>query len=192
MRKLNEPVASLPPPEKSGGASSLQTRLAALIGELRQAARKTGVDADGPLGPVLSAFILILEWLGVCIAELRAITVEYGSQALQRRQADRAADEAAANRMQTQMEAVKVRILHDFRYDIAKDFDKLTAGRVRAEIWKISLVATLVLTASVATNLAVGYRWGRATAGASIHETEARLTAPRSGMVCRAPAIGLA
>ena len=192
MRKLNEPVASLPPPEKSGGASSLQTRLAALIGELRQAARKTGVEADGPLGPVLSAFVLILEWLGVCLAELRGISVEYGSQALQRLQAVRAADEAATIRMQSQMESAKVRILHDLRDDLARDFDKLTAGRVRAEIWKISLVATLVLTASVATNLAVGYRWGRATAGASIHETEARLTAPRSGMVCRAPAIGLA
>ena len=88
------------------------------------------------------------------------------------------------------MEAAKVRILHDFRYDIARDFDKLTAGRVRAEIWKISLVAALVLTAGVATSLAVGYLWGRASAEASIHETESRLIAAfRDGL--RAPAIGL-
>jgi hypothetical protein len=192
MRKLNEPVASLPPPEKSGGGSSMQTRLAALIDEMRQAARKTGVEADGPLGPVLSAFVLILEWLGVCIAELRAMTMEYGSQALQRRQADRAADEAATTRMQTQMEAAKVRILHDFRYDIAKDFDKLTAGRVRAEIWKISLVAALVLAASVATSLAVGYLWGRARAEASIHETESRLIAAfRDGLPGASHWVGL-
>ncbi len=177
MRKLNEPVASLPPPEKSGGASSLQTRLAALIDEMRKAARKTGVDADGPLGPVLSAFILILEWLGVCVAELRSTSVEYGNQALQRLQAIRTADEAATTRMQTQMEAAKVRILQEFRSDIAKDLDKLTAGRVRAEIWKISLIAALVLVASGAASLAVGYRWGRANAEASIHETESRLQA---------------
>jgi len=144
---------------------------------MRRAARKTGVDVDGPLGPVLSAFILILEWLGACIAELRSISVEYGSQTLQRLQAVRATDEAATTRMQTQMEAAKVRILHDFRYDIAKDFDKLTAGRVRAEIWKISLIAALVLVASGAASLAVGYRWGRASAEASIHETEGRLMA---------------
>ncbi|HVB89637.1 MAG TPA: hypothetical protein VND97_05500 [Beijerinckiaceae bacterium] len=177
MRKLNEPVASLPPPEKSGGASSLQTRLAALIDEMRRAARKTGVDVDGPLGPVLSAFILILEWLGGCIAELRSISLEYGSQTLQRLQAVRAADEAATTRMQTQMEAAKVRILHDFRYDIAKDFDKLTADRVRAEIWKTSLIAAFVLVASSAACFAVGYRWGRASAETSIHETEGRLMA---------------
>ncbi|HXW71156.1 MAG TPA: hypothetical protein VEK34_06945 [Methylocella sp.] len=177
MRKLNEPVPSLPPPEKSGGASSLQIKLTALIDELRRAARKTGVDVDGPLGPVLSAFILILEWLGACIAELRGISVEYGHQSLQRLQAVRADDEAATTRMQTQMEAAKVRILHDFRDDIAKDFDKLTAGRVHAEIWKISLIAALVLVASGAACLAVGYRWGRASAEASIHETESRLMA---------------
>ncbi|HUZ91130.1 MAG TPA: hypothetical protein VMU78_04425, partial [Methylocella sp.] len=80
-------------------------------------------------------------------------------------------------RMQTQMEAAKVRILHDFRYDIAKDFDKLTAGRVRAEIWKISFAAVVVLTASVAAGLAVGYKWGRANTETTIHETESRLMA---------------
>ena len=124
---------------------------------------------------MLSAFILILEWLGGRIAELRSISVEYGNQALQRLQAVRTADEAATTRMQTQMEAAKVRILQEFRYDIAKDLDKLTAGRVRAEIWKISLIAAIVLVASGAASLAVGYRWGRANAEASIHETESRL-----------------
>ena len=177
MRKQNEPVASRPPPEKSGGTSSLQTKLAALIDELRRAAQKTGVDVDGPLGPVLSAFILILVWLGACSAELRSISVEYGSQTLQRLQAARAADEAATTRLKTQMEAAKVRILHDFRDDIAKDFDKFTTGRVRAEIWKISLIVALVLVTSGAASLAVGYRWGHASAEASIHETESRLMA---------------
>ena len=192
MRKLNEPVASLPPPEKSGGGSSMQTRLAALIDEMRQAARKTGVDADGPLGPVLKALILILEWLGACVAELRAITVEYGSQALQRRQADRAADEAATTRLQTQMEAAKVAIVHDFRADITRDFEKLTVGRVRTEVWKISLIAAAVLAASIAASLSVGYRWGGANAEASIHETEGRLVAAfRYGMIGASNWVGL-
>lgn len=177
MNKLNEAGATLPPPEKSGGASSLQTRLAALIDELRQAARKTGVDVDGPLGPVLSAFILVLEWLGACLAELRSISVEYGNQTLQRLQAVRAADEAATTRLQTRMEATKVRILQDFRDDIAKDIDKVTTGLVRAKIWKNSLIAAFALVVYGAACLAVGYRWGRASAEASIHETEGRLVA---------------
>ncbi len=84
MQQVNEPL-SLPPPEKSGGASSLQTKLAALIDEMRRASREYGFESDDPFSPVLKALILILEWLGACGAELRAITVEYGSQALQRR-----------------------------------------------------------------------------------------------------------
>lgn len=177
MNKLNEAGASLPPPEESCGASSLQTRLAALIDELRQAARKTGVDVDGPLGPLLSAFILVLEWLGNYVTELRSISVEYGSQTLQRLQAVRAADEAATTRLQTRMEATKVRILQDFRDDIAKDFDKVMTGLVRAKIWKISFITALALVVYGAACLAIGYRWGRASTEASIHETEGRLVA---------------
>jgi len=172
MRQGKEPAASPPLQETSRGVGSSQTKLAALLDEMRRAARKTGVDVDGPLGPVLSALILVLEWLGVCVAELRMISVEYGSQALQRLQAVRAADEAATSRLQTQMEAAKIRIVHDFRADIARDFDKLTVGRVRAEVWKISLIAAVVLIASVAVSLIVGYRWGRTNATASIYETE--------------------
>jgi hypothetical protein len=183
MRQGKEPAASPPLQKTSRGVGSSQTKLAALLDEMRRAARKTGVDVDGPLGPVLSALILVLEWLGVCVAELRMISVEYGSQALQRLQAVRAADEAATSRLQTQMEAAKIRIVHDFRADIARDFDKLTVGRVRAEVWKISLIATVVLIASVAVSLIVGYRWGRTNATASIYETESRLQAAfRNGL----------
>ena len=177
MRQVNKPAASLPQQETSGGAGSSQTKLAALLDEMRRAARKTGVDVDGPLGPVLSALILVLEWLGVCVAELRMISVEYGSQALQRLQAVRAADEAATSHLETQMEAAKIRIVHDFRADIARDFDKLTVGRVRAEVWKISLIAAIVLVASVTLSLVAGYHWGRTNAEASIYETESRLQA---------------
>jgi hypothetical protein len=180
MRQGKEPAASPPLLETSRGVGSSQTKLAALLDEMRRAARKTGVDVDGPLGPVLSALILVL---GVCVAELRMISVEYGSQALQRLQAVRAADEAATSRLQTQMEAAKIRIVHDFRSDIARDFDKLTVGRVRAEVWKISLIAAVVLIASVAVSLIVGYRWGRTNATASIYKTESRLQAAfRNGL----------
>ncbi len=157
MRQGKEPAASPPLQETSRGVGSSQTKLAALLDKMRRAARKTGVDVDGPLGPVLSALILVLEWLGVCVAELRMISVEYGSQALQRLQAVRAADEAATSRLQTQMEAAKIRIVHDFRADIARDFDKLTVGRVRAEVWEISLIAAVVLMG----------RWRRITLSAS-------------------------
>ncbi len=189
---MPKPLPILDPPEKSGAGASLQTTLAQLLEELRRAAKRAGVVENSPLAPMISAFVLVLEWLGACIAELRGISVEYGSQALQRLQAIRAADEAATTRMQTQMEAAKVRILHDFRHDLARDFDKLTAGRVRSEIWKISLVAALVLTASIATSLAVGYRWGRAGAEASIHETESRLIAAfRDGLPGASHWVGL-
>ena len=177
MRKLNEPVASLPPPEKSGGASSLQTRLAVLIDELRQAARKTGVEVDGPLGPVLSALVLILEWLGACVAELRAITIEYGSQALQRRQADKAADEAAILRLQTQIEAARTKFIRDYGDAIIASVNELAVRRMRLVARNSGLIAAAVLTASIAASLGVGYRWGRANAEASIHETEGRLIA---------------
>ena len=183
MRQGKEPAASPPLQETSRGVGSSQTKLAALLDKMRRAARKTGVDVDGPLGPVLSALILVLEWLGVCVAELRMISVEYGSQALQRLQAVRAADEAVTSRLQTQMEAAKIRIVHDFRADIARDFDKLTVGRVCAEVWKISLIAAVVLIASVAVKLIVGYRWGRTNPTASIYETKSRLQAAfRNGL----------
>jgi hypothetical protein len=176
MTQANEP-ASLPPPETSGGASSLQTKLAALIQELRRSCRSYGLESDDPFSPVMKALILVLEWLGAFVAELRKITIDYSNLILQRSQANKAADEAAAARLQTQMEAAKVKILYDFRADFGRDFDKLTAGRVRAEVRKIGLGAALVLVASIMMSLAIGYRWGHGNAELSIHETETRLQA---------------
>ncbi len=90
------------------------------------------------------------------------------------------------------MEAAKVEIVHDFRADIARDFDKLTVGRVRTEVWRISLIAAAVLAVSIAASLSVGYRWGRANAEASIHETEGRLVAAfRYGMIGASKWVGL-
>jgi hypothetical protein len=178
MSNLNKPAASLPPPEKSGGGKdALQSKLSTLLDELRQAARTAGVEADDPLGPLLKAFFLALEWLGACLVELRTITIDYGTQILQRSQASKAADEAATLHLEKQMEAVRLQIVNKFRADMGQDFDKLTAGRVRAEVWKISLIATGVFTASIGMSLAYGYHWGHINAQASIHETEAELRA---------------
>ncbi len=164
-----------PPPEKSGGANPLETKLAALIGALRQAARKTGVDADGPLGPLLHALILVLEWLGAALAELRKITIDYGKQMLSRSEAERAAHEVAALRLRTQMEADKTRILRDFGAAIAGDFDREIVRRVRLAAINSGLAAAAVLVVSISASIAVGYRLGRANAEASIHETESHL-----------------
>ncbi len=177
MSQPNQAAAALPPPEKSGGASFLQTKLAALVDEIRRAGHEYGLESDDPFNPVLKALILVLEWLGACVAELRRITVEYGSQALQRRQADRAADEAAILRLQTQIEATRTKFIRDYGDAIIASVNELAVRRMRLVARNSGLIAAAVLTASIAASLGVGYRWGRVNAEASIHETESRLIA---------------
>jgi hypothetical protein len=179
MRQVNEP-ASLPRPETPGGVIP---KLEAHIEELRQASRKYGLESDDPFSPVMKALIHVLQWLGALVAELQRISLDHGHQTLQRLQAVRAADEAAASRLKTQMEADETRIVRNFGASIAQAFDEATAGRVRAEVWKIALRAVLVLAASNAAALGLGYQWGRANAEATIHQTERRLEAAfRNGL----------
>jgi hypothetical protein len=173
MRHINEP-ASLPPPEKSDGMSS---KLSALIDELRRSSREYGLESDDPFSPVMSALVHVLQWLGALVSELRKITVDYGNQTLQRLQAMRTADEAAAARLQTQMEADRVRIVYDFGASISDVLDRATVGRLRAEVWKIGLGAAFALAVCTAASLALGYRWGRANAEVEIYATASRLEA---------------
>ena len=173
MLQITEPDD--PPPEESGGGNPLEIKLAALIGALRQAARKTGVDTDVPLGPLLHALILVLEWLGAALAELRKITIDYGKQMLSRSEAERAAHEAAVLRLRTQMEADKTRVLRDLGAAIADNFNREIVRRVRLAAINSGLAAAAVLVISISASVAVGYHWGRAGAEAAIHETESRL-----------------
>jgi len=187
MINVNEP-ASLPPPEKSGGASSLQTKLAALVQELRRSCRDYGLESDDPFSPVMKALILVLEWLGAFAAELRTITIDYGSQVLQRLQASRAADQAAILHLETHMEAVRLQLVQGFQSDLGRDFNKVIARQIWVQIWKNSLIAAVVFTASILGSGAYGYYWGQSTgqsmAQASIHETEVGLRAAfKSGLL---------
>jgi hypothetical protein len=176
MTQANEP-ASLPPPETSGGTNSLQTKLAALVQELRRSCRDYGLESDDPFSPVMKALILVLEWLGAFVAELRKITIDYGSQALQRSHASRAADEAAVLHMEKHMEVISLHAVTKLQDGLGLDFKKIMARQVWVQVWKNSLIATVVFTASILASTAYGYYWGRSNAQASIHETEAELRA---------------
>ncbi|MDQ2803827.1 MAG: hypothetical protein M3Y41_14555, partial [Pseudomonadota bacterium] len=148
-----------------------------LVGELREAARRAGLQRDDPLMPLLTAFVHAIRYLGARTAASDR-TVAGASQRisdallLARQVAD-----AEADRFLAKMAATEAATVERIATAIAHSADTALTRRVRVFDRNTALLAALTLVATAAACLGGGYWWGSSRATAAIRETEVGLQA---------------
>ena len=145
--------------------------------QLTQAARRDGLDEDGPMTPTLRA-------LHLCMASLREMTRiisqipgHYVGQILDAISASRTVAETETARFRAEIEHTEAEIVHRIAAAIAASADKALARRVRVFDRTTALVAALTLILTAGGCLGGGYWWGSSDAQAHIQQTEWRLQA---------------
>jgi len=170
---------TLPAPD--GGAAPGQTDMAELVTRMRAAARQAGIDDDGPLTPLLDAFMLTLDRLGALTDRNARISTEHAAALDTTLTLARQSANAETERFYASLDAAKAETVRDVANHIARSADAALTRRVRVFDRNTALIAAAVLVGSILAALAGGYWWGDSNATAAVHETEAGLQAAFSG-----------
>jgi hypothetical protein len=151
--------AALPPPNDA--AASGQADMAELVDRMRAAARQVGIDDDGPLTPLLEAFMLTLTRLGTLTDRNARVSADHATAlAAALDQARRAAD-AETDRFRASLDAAKAETIHDVASRIARIADAALIRRVRVVDRNSVLIAASVLVGSVLAAGLVGFLVGQ-------------------------------
>jgi len=170
-----EPLAALPAPD--GGSIPGEPEMAELVARMRVAARHAGIDEDGPLTPLLEAFMLTLEQLSALTDRYARISTKHAAALDTALSLARQSANAETERFRASLEAAKAETVHDVAYHIARSADAALTRRVRVFDRNTALVATGVLVGSILVAVIGGYWWGDSSAEGAIRETEAGLQA---------------
>jgi hypothetical protein len=179
--------AALPPPSRRQGTDpwaaaqeALDRQLAEFVGlekQLAQAARRDGLDEDGPMAPTLHG-------LRLCITSLREMTRIISQvpshtmgQIIEAITASRSVTQAETERFRAEIEHTETDIVRRIAHSIAESADKALKRRVRVFDRNTAFVAALILVMTGVACLGYGYRWGNTNATAHIDQTEWQLRA---------------
>lgn len=165
--------AALPPPD--GAAAPGEADIAELVERMRAAARQAGIDDDGPLTPLLEAFMLTLTCLGGLTDRNARISADHAAGLAAALDQARQAADAETERFRAGLDAAKAETVRDVAIHIAHSADAALTRRVRVFDRNSALVAAGVLVGSILVALAGGYWWGDSSATVAVHETEAGL-----------------
>lgn len=176
-------AAESPPalPVPDGTAAPGQPDMAELVGRMRATARQAGIDDDGPLTPLLEAFMLTLDRLGALTDRNARISTEHAAALAATLSHARRAADAETERFHAHLDAAKAETVRDVANHIARSADAALTRRVRVFDRNSALIAAAVLAGSILAALAGGYWWGDSNATAAVHETEAGLQAAFNG-----------
>jgi len=167
--------AALPPPNDA--TASDEADMAELVERMHAAARQAGIDDDGPMTPLLEAFVLTLTRLGTLTDRNARISADHATAlAAALDQARRAADAETA-RFRAGLDTAKAETIRDVANHIARSADAALTRRVRVVDRNSVLIAAAVLAGSILVAGVGGYWWGQSSATAAIRETEVGLRA---------------
>ena len=170
-----EPLAALPAPD--GESAPGEPEMAELVTRMRVAARHAGIDEDGPLTPLLEAFMLTLDRLGALADRNARISTKHAAALDTALSLARQSANAETERFRASLEAAKAETVRDVAYHIARNADAALSRRVRVFDRNTALIAAAVLVGSILGAFTGGYWWGDSSATAAIRETEAGLRA---------------
>ena len=166
---------ALPAPD--GTAAPGQADMAELVARMRAAARRAGIDDDGPLTPLLEALMLTLERLGALTDRNARISTQHAAALDTALSLARQSANAETERFYASLEAAKAETVRDVAHHIARSADAALTRRVEVFDRNTALIAAAVLVGGILAALGGGYWWGNSSATAAIHEMEAGLQA---------------
>jgi len=167
--------AALPPPD--GATAPGEADMADLVERMRTAAHQAGINDDGPLTPLLEAFMLTLTRLGGLTDRNAQISADHAAALAAALDQARQAADAETARFHARLDAVKAETIRDVAHHIARSADAALTRRVRVFDQNSALIAAAVLVGSILAAAAGGYWWGNNSATSAIRETEIGLQA---------------
>lgn len=170
-----ESRATLPPPNDA--APPAEADMAELVERMRAATRQAGIDDDGPLTPLLDAFMLTLTRLGSLTDRNARISADHAASLTTTLDQARRVADSEIERFRAGLDAAKAETIHDVAHHIARSADAALTRRVRVLDRNSVLIAAAVLVGSILASGIGGYWWGESSATADIRETEAGLRA---------------
>jgi hypothetical protein len=154
-----------------------QAEFEALEKQMAQAARRDGLDEDGPMVPTLQALRLCMGSLRDMTRVLSEISTHYVGQILDALSVSRTVTQAETDRFRAEIEHTETDIIRRVSHSIAQTFEQAFARRARVQDRNSTLLAAAALVMITGGVLYGGYQWGQADAVGGIHETEADLQA---------------
>ncbi len=137
--------------------------------QLKDAARRDGLDHDGPMVPTLHALYLCMATLREMTATLTQIPRHYVGQILSAIAASHAAAAAETQRFRAELEHIEATAIYRIAGSIAKSADQALARRVRVFDRNSAIAAAVIL-------LVTGcgcYWWGSSRAHDTVQQSEA-------------------
>ena len=147
----------------------------ALIAELREAARHAGIQRDDPMMPLLTTLAHQIRFLANRTATSDRVARETSAKIIDALQQSRQTADTEIARFQAGIAQTETATIQRIADNIAKAADLALTRRVAVLQWQLVLGAAGILFFVAASCLGGGYWWGRDTALAGIHETEAGL-----------------
>lgn len=181
---LPAPLAGTASPTRGtphAGAGPGQVQTAELVAQMRAAARQAGIEDDGPLTPLLKAFMRTLENLGELTDRQERTSINLADALKAALLEARHSADAETERFRVGLAAAKLGIIDEISDNIARKADAAFTRRVRVFDRNTALLAAGALVAAVVVAFAGGVWWGNSTAEASIHQTQAGLVAAFNG-----------
>ena len=154
-----------------------QAEFEALEKQMAQAARRDGIDEDGPMVPTLQALRLCMDSLRHMTGMLSKISSHYVGQILDALSTSRTVTQAETDRFRAEIEHIETDIVRRVSHSIAQTFEQAFAQRARVQDRNSILLAAAALVMITGGVLYGGYQWGHADAVADIQQTEWRLQA---------------
>ena len=154
-----------------------QTEFEALERQMAQAARRDGIDEDGPMVPTLQALRLCMDSLRNMTRVLSQIPTHYVGQILDALSASHTVTQAETARFRAEIEHIESDIVRRVSHSIAQTFEQAFARRARVQDRNSTLLAAAALVMITGGVLYGGYQWGHADAVAGIFESEVGLQA---------------
>lgn len=163
--------AGIGSPPRSEERSDVQR----LIAELRESARRAGVQADDPILPVIVALTHTIEFLSGRMDETQRIAIEASKRIEGSIVKSRAAAEAEERRIRASLAKDEAQTLRRIADGVVEAADTALARRVRTFDRNSAWTAAIVLLVVAGTAVAAGDWWGRERAYSTFGETGAAL-----------------
>ncbi|MBW4025595.1 MAG: hypothetical protein HIU92_21195 [Proteobacteria bacterium] len=146
-----------------------------LLADLREAARRAGIQRDDPMMPLLTAFAQQIRFLATRNAQSEQVAHATSQKILNALTEARQTADSEIARFRKGIAATESDTIKQIAAGIAEAAKHALTRRVVILQWSRIGATALILVVLTVGSLAGGYWWGRSTALASIHETEAGL-----------------
>lgn len=171
----SQPLPNAPRPAPSMPEKPVPQHLDALIRQMHQAAKISGIEQNDPLAPVLEAIIGFMKHIDNKALEQEYIVQAYVSEATNLLKLTQVTSRMIAERYQKSIEERGARTIEIISAKIAESADRALARRVRVFDRNAAFVAVLMLVSSTLGGYFYGRWQGKRIADASIGITEINL-----------------